>query len=384
MLVQLQRHHNAFLKAFSTLGGRTTNRFSVLNRNSSFNTQKRSFTSKEKELAKDSTSVENTQQDEGEPRFLEQVKTFFDMATKHTDASPNLLDLIRECHSVIKFNLPIHRDDGSIETVTCYRAHHSFHKLPMKGGVRFTPDVTVADVEALAGLMTYKLAAINIPMGGAKGAIKIDPHKYSQKELERITRKYTLELAKKSYIGAAIDVPGPDLGTDEQVMTWMKDMYTMVHGDTDINAEACVTGKYLASGGLDGRHESTGLGVFYGIRDMLDNTEFCKKAKLDKGIEGKSFIFQGFGMVGYWAAKFLVEQGAIVRGVITTDSAIYKKDGLDIEDVNKWYTEHGNLAEYPNCDKRGKLILGTKLSLQLFICFVCFLCVINYLYRLTL
>lgn len=150
-----------------------------------------------------------------EPRFLEMVKEHFNWAAAHSGVETDLLNLIRECDTAIRFNIPIERDDGKIEVLTCYRAQHKHHKLPVKGGTRFALDVDLAEVEALSALMTFKLAVHNIPFGGAKGGIWMDPRKYSNWELEKITRRYTLELAKKGFIGAGIDVPGPDMGTNQ-------------------------------------------------------------------------------------------------------------------------------------------------------------------------
>ena len=310
------------------------------------------------EFPSDNVAHDKQSEHAEEPRLLEQVHTNFDKASQYTkNITPSLLNMIKQCHSVVRFNIPLRRDNGELETVTCYRAQHSHYKLPVKGGMRFAPNTTVADVEALACLMTFKLAAIDIPMGGAKGAVSIDPKKYSERELERITRRFTLELIKKNFIGASIDVPGTDFGTDEQIMTWMMDTYQTIHGQSDINSEACVTGKFLGRGGIAGRQESTGLGVFYGIRDLLNNQEFCTKAKLKPGLEGKSFIVQGYGNVGQFTTRFLQDSGAIIRGVITEDSAIYHSKGLDMNKVLKWYEEHKNLKDFPHCEKKSKLSL---------------------------
>lgn len=157
--------------------------------------------------------------------------------------------------------------------------------------------------------MTYKCAAVDIPFGGAKGGIKIDPSKYSDREIERIVRRFTLELGKKSFIGAAVDVPGPDMGTGEREMTLIKDTYSMIHADKDINAEACVTGKYPGAGGIEGRTDATGLGVYIGIREMLNNQEFTKKPKVETGLQGKTIIMQGLGQVGVVAGRKLIEDG---------------------------------------------------------------------------
>lgn len=288
-----------------------------------------------------------------EPRFLDQVHMFFDKAAKFTHATPELLNFIKQCHTIVRFNIPIIRDSGEIEVVKCYRAHHSLHKLPAKGGIRFTPNVDVSEVEAISGLMTYKLAVLEIPMGGAIGAISIDPSQYSQKELQKITRRFTLELAKKGFIGAAIDVPGIDLGTDQQIMTWMMDTYQMVYGNEDINSEAAVTGKFLGRGGIAGSVESTGLGIYYGIRHMLANEEFTKKSKLDTGLNGKTVIIQGYGNVGQHLAQYLCKDGAIIVGIITEDVGIYDEGGLDIEKVQNWQKEHNTLLNFKDCQKIG-------------------------------
>lgn len=286
-----------------------------------------------------------------EPRFLEMVKMHFDKAAKFTNVSQDLLKYIKECDTVVRFNIPLQRDDGSLEILTCYRAQHSHHKLPVKGGTRYADNVSISEVEALASLMTYKLAVADIPFGGAKGGIRFNPRNYSRGEIERATRRYTLELAKKGFIGASIDVPGPDMGTDQQVMTWMKDTYQNIYGDKDVNAEGCVTGKFLRHGGIQGRNESTGLGVYYGIREMLNNDDFCAKAKLAKGIDGKTFVIQGFGAVGSWAAKFLSKDGGKVTAIVEWDCAISNKSGFNVDEVIQWKDSNKTLKNFPGAEK---------------------------------
>ena len=160
----------------------------------------------------------------------------------------------------------------------------------MKGGTRYADHIDLQEVEALASLMTFKLAIADVPFGGAKGGIKINPLEYSQAELERVTRKYTMELIKKGFIGPQVDCLGPDMGTNEQIMTWIKDTYKVVKGETDINAEGCCTGKFISQGGIAGRAESTGLGVYYATRTLLDEKTFTEKAGLTPGIKDKTFI----------------------------------------------------------------------------------------------
>lgn len=201
--------------------------------------------------------------------------------------------------------------------------------------------------------MTFKLAVADVPFGGAKGGIRINPKNYSEAELERITRRYTLELAKKGFIGAAIDVPGPDMGTDQRVMTWMKDTYQTIYGSTDINAGAVTTGKFISQGGIAGRTESTGLGVYYGLRTLLDDESFLDKAKfIETGIKGKEFNVQGFGNVGYWASKFLTEDGGLLTTVVEHDAAIHHPDGLDVEELNLYKLEHGSIKGFPGATEQ--------------------------------
>ena len=196
--------------------------------------------------------------------------------------------------------------------------------------------------------MTFKLAIADVPFGGAKGGVKLDPRKYSQAEVERATRKYTMELIKKGFIGAQVDCLGPDMGTNEQTMTWIKDTYVNVKGETDINAEGCCTGKFISQGGIAGRAESTGLGVYYAVREMLNTESFAERCGLTTGIAGKTFVVQGFGAVGYWASKFIEQDGGKITTVVEYNSAIHNPDGLDVEDVKQHMIKHGTLATYPN------------------------------------
>lgn len=162
--------------------------------------------------------------------------------------------------------------------------------MPVKGGTRYSADMTLQETVALASLMTFKLTVANIPFGGAKGGIRFDPSKYSQGEVERITRKYTMELAKKGFIGPQSDCLGPDMGTNEQVMTWIKDTYCYLYGENEINAQGCVTGKMKGQGGISGRTESTGLGMYYVTKELLNTDSFCDEADLSLGIRGKKVI----------------------------------------------------------------------------------------------
>ena len=220
----------------------------------------------------------------------------------------------------------------------------------MKGGTRYADSIDLQEVEALASLMTFKLAIADVPFGGAKGGVKINPRKYSSAEIERATRKYTMELIKKNFIGAQVDCLGPDMGTNEQTMTWIKDTYVNVKGETDINAEGCCTGKFISQGGIEGRTESTGLGVYYAVRELLNTQSFVDRCGLTTGIEGKTFVVQGFGAVGYWASKFIERDGGKIVCVVEYNSACYNPDGLDVESVKAHMAKHGTLANYPGAD----------------------------------
>lgn len=201
--------------------------------------------------------------------------------------------------------------------------------------------------------MTFKLAIADVPFGGAKGGVRVDPRELSQGELERVTRAYTMELIKKGYIGASVDCLGPDLGTGEQVMTWIKDQYQKVKGESDINFQGCCTGKHIKHGGIAGRTESTGMGVYYAIRELLQTKSFVEKVGDSvRGIRDKTFTVQGFGNVGYWAAHYIHRDGGKVTHIIEYDTAIYKKDGFDVNHVKQYMIENkGSLRGYPDCDE---------------------------------
>ena len=197
---------------------------------------------------------------------------------------------------------PIKRDDGSIEVIEAYRAQHSHHKTPCKGGIRFSEAVDQDEVMALAALMTYKCAIVNVPFGGAKGGIKINPREYSAFELQKITRRYTSELVKKNFIGPGTDVPAPDYGTGEREMAWILDTYITMHPG-EVDAMGCVTGKPVAQGGVRGRKEATGLGVFYGVREVCNMPDVMKKLGLTTGVKGKKSSCTGLGKCGLSHSK---------------------------------------------------------------------------------
>jgi len=281
--------------------------------------------------------------------FLAQVNRSFDRAAARTGLPTGLLAQIRECNSVYRLAFPLKRDDGSIEVIEAWRAEHSHHKLPTKGGIRFSTAVNADEVMALAALMTYKCAVVDVPFGGAKGGIRIERSGYSRDELERITRRYTFELVKKRFIGPGIDVPAPDYGTGPAEMAWIVDTYkSMAVGEQ--NPEACVTGKPIEQDGILGRLEATGRGVYFGTREACDVAEDMEELGLSRGLEGKRGVVQGLGNVGYHAAKFFQEGGALVVGLAEYEGAIANPDGLDVEAVAAHRKDGGSILGFPGAE----------------------------------
>ncbi len=278
--------------------------------------------------------------------FFQSVEKSFDKASKFTKWENGLLEQIKACNSVYSMRFPVKMDDGSIEVIEAYRVQHSQHKSPCKGGIRFSEAVNQDEVMALASLMTYKCAIVNVPFGGAKGGIKINPRKHSVYELEKITRRYTSELVKKNFIGPGIDVPAPDYGTGEREMAWIVDTYSSLKPG-EIDAAGCVTGKPITQGGVRGRKEATGLGVFFGIREVCNMPDEMNRLGLTVGVEGKTIVVQGLGNVGYHCAKFFREHGSIVVSIAEYEGAIYKEDGLNEEEVFQHRKATGSILNFP-------------------------------------
>jgi glutamate dehydrogenase (NAD(P)+) len=278
--------------------------------------------------------------------FLAQVNSAFDQAATLTQHEPTLLATIKSVNSVYHMQFPVLLDDGSIEVVHGWRAEHSHHKQPTKGGIRYSMAVDEDEVMALAALMSYKCAIVDVPFGGAKGGIKIARHKYSDAELERITRRYTFELHKKNFIGPGIDVPAPDFGTGAKEMAWIADTYTSLSAG-ELNALACVTAKPVSQGGIRGRTEATGRGVFFGIREACDNSDDMQWLGLPRGLAGKRVVVQGLGNVGYYAAKFLQEGGAVIVGLSEYEGAVYDPSGLDVDKVIAHRQANDSILDYP-------------------------------------
>jgi glutamate dehydrogenase (NAD(P)+) len=292
-------------------------------------------------------------------QFFENVQTYVDQAAAYTKFPKGLIEQIKVCNAVYRIRFPIKRNNGTIEVIEAYRVQHSHHKLPTKGGIRYSEMVDQDEVMALAALMTYKCAVVNVPFGGAKGGIKIDTKKYSEDELERITRRYTFELNKKGFIGPSLDVPAPDYGTGAREMSWIADTY-MQFNQNEINAAACVTGKPIEMGGVHGRTEATGRGIFYGLKHACSFADDMKKIGLTTGIEGKKVIVQGFGNVGYYAAKIMEEHGAIVVGIAEYEGGLYNDKGIDVEDLKKYQIANKTIRNYP----KAKFIKQSNLLME--------------------
>jgi glutamate dehydrogenase (NAD(P)+) len=298
--------------------------------------------------------------------FFQSVERSFDKASKFTSWEQGLLEQIKACNSIYSMRFPVKMDDGHIEVIEAYRVQHSQHKSPCKGGIRFSMAVNQDEVMALAALMTYKCAIVNVPFGGAKGGIKISPRNLSTYELEKITRRYTSELVKKNFIGPGIDVPAPDYGTGEREMAWIVDTYQSLKPG-EIDAAGCVTGKPLSLGGVRGRKEATGLGVFFGVREVCLMEEVMKKQGLAVGIENKKVIVQGLGNVGYYSAKFFREHGAIVVAIAEFEGAIYNEAGLNEEEVFQHRKKTGSILNFPGAKNIEKSAAALEMECDILI-----------------
>lgn len=280
-----------------------------------------------------------------ENKFFADVCKNFDSAAQFTNHPEGLLNQIKTCNSVYRFQFPIRRGNG-FEVIDAWRVEHSHHMSPTKGGIRYSEMVNEDEVMALAALMTYKCAIVNVPFGGAKGGIKINTKQYSVAELETITRRYTTELIKKNFIGPGIDVPAPDYGSGEREMSWIADTYmTMNPGQLD--ALGCVTGKPIALHGIRGRKEATGRGVAYAVRECVEVAEDMAKIGFKAGLGDKRVIVQGLGNVGYHSAKFLAEFGATIVGLCEFEGAIYNANGLNVDEVFAHRKNTGSILDFP-------------------------------------
>ena len=274
------------------------------------------------------------------------VSQQFDSAARYLKIHPGMLAHIKACNNLYYFQFPVRFADR-YEIFEGWRAEHSQHKKPVKGGTRFSMMVSADEIMALAALMTYKCAIVDVPFGGSKGGVKFDPKKYSAEEVERITRRFTAELIKKEFIGPGENVPGPDVGTGEREMAWMADTYDAFFPG-GIDNLACVTGKPLAQGGIPGRREATGRGVQYGIREAFRFNEDCERLGLSTGLDGKRVAIQGFGNVGYHAALFLSqEDGCRIVAMGEWDACVVNPSGLNIQDLDNHRKATGSVKDFP-------------------------------------
>ncbi|KAL4703025.1 hypothetical protein ACJJTC_019243 [Scirpophaga incertulas] len=297
-----------------------------------------------------------------EPSLVEYLKKHTHMSEKkRKHRVSGILQVMGSCNSSLQFEFPLQRKSGEYEIIHGYRSQHSVHRLPCKGGIRFSDEVNLEEVKALAALMTYKCACSNIPFGGAKGGVAINPKKYTVAELQRITRRYTLELAKKNYIGAGIDVPAPDVNTSGREMSWIVDTYIKTLGFHDINGAACVTGKPINGGGIHGRVEATGRGVFLTIERFIHSKEWMDLIKLPTGFEGKTAIIQGFGNVGSYAARYLHEHGVKIIGVLEVDVNLTNPEGIDPVALHEhMYRQRGSARGFPGARECGPELLAAR------------------------
>jgi glutamate dehydrogenase (NAD(P)+) len=262
----------------------------------------------------------------------------FDMAAQKLNLDEGLVKVLRYPNRELIVHIPVSMDSGRLEVFTGFRVQHSIARGPAKGGVRYSPDVTLDEVRALASWMTWKCAVVNIPFGGAKGGIICDPHKMSPGELERMTRRYTAELVE--FIGPEKDVPAPDMNTNEQVMAWMMDTYSMHMRQT---VTAVVTGKPINIGGSRGRREATGRGI------MIVCDEAIKKFGLRP--EDTRVIVQGFGNVGSNAARLMAKSGYKIIGIIEVEGALFNKNGIDVEALWQHRERTHSLEGYSEAEK---------------------------------
>jgi glutamate dehydrogenase (NAD(P)+) len=271
--------------------------------------------------------------------FLSDVDSMFDAATGALDLPDGLAEKIRVCNAtyVTRFGVRLR---GKMHTFTGWRAVHSNHNNPAKGGIRYSAQADQDEVEALAALMTYKCALLGLPFGGSKGALMIDPRDWNELELEKITRRFAQELIRHGFLNSGMNVPAPDMGTNDQTMMWIADEYRRLKPD-DINGMACVTGKPLGGNGIEGRTEATGRGVQFAVQAFFETGQDAQKAGFeDSNMSGRTVIIQGLGNVGYHAAKFLSEEDRCrIIAVIERDGVIRNPEGLNIERLKLHVTE---------------------------------------------
>lgn len=265
----------------------------------------------------------------------ETAKRQVDIVAKEMKLEPNLVEALKRIERALIVTIPVMMDDGTLRIFEGYRVHHNTVRGPGKGGIRYAPDVNLDEVRALAMWMTWKTAILNLPLGGAKGGVCVNPKDLSKREIERLTRRYTSEII--NIIGPDIDIPAPDMNTDGQTMAWVMDSYSMQKGRT---IPGVVTGKPVEIGGSVGRRGATGTGMFYVLEEL------CKKKNFN--LKSMSVIIQGFGKVGSVIAKKLYDYGCKILAIQELEGTIYSENGLNIKDLLKWKAEGKLLKSYKN------------------------------------
>ena len=285
--------------------------------------------------------------------FLSSVEKVFDDSSKILRLNYGILNQIKLANATYTVRFGVKLRD-KIFTFIGYRSVHSDHREPVKGGIRYAPYADQNEVEALAALMTYKCALMDVPFGGSKGALVIDPKQWEEDELEKITRRFTQELAKRDLIHPSQNVPAPDMGTSQREMAWIADEYSKLN-PREINSLACVTGKPVNKGGIAGRNEATGRGIQYALREFFRHPADLKFAGLRGDLSGKKIIVQGLGNVGYHAALFLSEEdSSLIKTVIEKDGIIYNERGIDIKALRSHMVETGGTVGFPGYQKNNK------------------------------
>ncbi|MBN8681211.1 MAG: Glu/Leu/Phe/Val dehydrogenase [Chitinophagales bacterium] len=302
----------------------------------------------------------------GKISFFKSVENYVDKAASYTDIPRGLVEQIKACNLVLQIRFPV-RVGNDYQVIEAYRVQHSHHRLPTKGGIRYAESVDQDEVMALAALMTYKCALVDVPFGGAKGGIRINPANYTVEQLQSITRRYTTELIKKNFIGPGIDVPAPDYGTGPREMAWILDTYQAFrHGEID--SIGCVTGKPVTQNGIRGRAEATGRGVYYGLRQCVSYAEDMAKIGLTPGMEGKTMVVQGLGNVGSNTALISQKEGGVkIIGVSEREGSIQDLNGIDVEKLLAFRRETGSIIGYPGSTHIGDALAALEMECDILV-----------------